>query len=96
MNNRGFFVNIDVVLAPIEPLEQWYLSLWKTWIEERKAALEIEGDYYEDVIRRYKDNKDNKPDTLGSQLRALESVGFKGVDCFYKHGIFTMYGGMRG
>jgi len=95
LNTEGFFVNIDVVLAPIEPLEQWYLSLWKAWILERKAALGIEGGYYEDVIRRYKNNQDNRPDTLVSQLMALESVGFKGVDCFYKHGIFVMFGGVR-
>ncbi|MGA1790073.1 MAG: class I SAM-dependent methyltransferase [bacterium] len=96
LNIGGFFVNIDVVLPPTEPLEQWYFSLWKTWIEERKIALGIKGHHYEDVIRRYKDNRDNRPDTLESQLRALESVGFKGADCFYKHGIFAMFGGMRG
>ena len=96
LNAGGFFVNIDVVLAPSDPLEQWYLSLWKAWIQERKIALGLQGRYYEDVIRRYKDNQDNRPDTLKSQLRALEKVGFKGADCFYKHGIFAMFGGMRG
>jgi tRNA (cmo5U34)-methyltransferase len=91
----GYFLNIDVVLAPTQALEQWYLFLWKNWIEERKVSLGIEGNYYNDVIRRYKTNKDNKPDTLDSQLNVLKCVGFRDVDCFYKYGIFTMYGGKK-
>jgi tRNA (cmo5U34)-methyltransferase len=91
----GYFLNIDVILAPTEALEQWYFSLWNNWIEERKKSLGIEGNYYNDIIRRYKDNKDNKPDTLDSQLNVLKSVGFKDVDCFYKYGIFTIYGGKK-
>jgi ubiquinone/menaquinone biosynthesis C-methylase UbiE len=41
LNPGSRFVNIDVVLAPNEALEQWYLSLWKDWIDERKTALGI-------------------------------------------------------
>ena len=91
----GNFLNIDVVLAPSEALEQWYLLLWKEWIDERKSFLGIEGGHYEDIIWKYKDNKDNKPDILAAQLKTLQMVGFKDVDCFYKYGIFTMYGGKK-
>jgi tRNA (cmo5U34)-methyltransferase len=93
LNVDGYFLNIDVVLAPSDTLEQWYLLLWKQWIEERKSFLGIEGSHYDDIIRRYKDNNDNKPDTLAAQLNALLTIGFEDVDCFYKNGIFTMYGG---
>jgi len=55
----------------------------------------IEGNSSDDIIQRYKDNRDNKPDTLDEQLNALKSVGFKDVDCYYKYGIFTMYGGRK-
>ncbi len=95
LNGGGYFLNIDVILAPSDALEQWYLLLWKQWIEERKSFLGIDGNYYDDIIRRYKDNTDNKPDTLGAQLKALQTIGFKEVDCFYKYGIFTMYGGRK-
>lgn len=95
LNIDGYFFNIDVILAPTETLEQWYLSLWKQWIDERKSFLGIEGNRYDDIIRRYKDNTDNKPDTLDAQLNALRAIGFKDVDCFYKYGIFTMYGGKK-
>jgi tRNA (cmo5U34)-methyltransferase len=95
LNPGGFFVNIDVVLSPSDVLDGWYISLWKEWITERKFAMGIRGDYYDDIVRRYKDNKDNKPDTLDDQLNALRAIGYKGVDCLYKYGIFTMYGGRK-
>ncbi|MDQ7787850.1 MAG: class I SAM-dependent methyltransferase [Thermodesulfovibrionales bacterium] len=95
LNPAGFFVNIDVVLSPTDALEQWYLSLWREWIEEKKLSLHIQGNYYDAIARRYKDNTDNKPDTLNDQLNALKSVGFKNIDCFYKYGIFAMYGGKK-
>jgi tRNA (cmo5U34)-methyltransferase len=91
----GYFLNIDVTLSPTETLERWYLALWKEWIDEKKASLGIKGNYFSDIVRRYKDNKDNKPDTLKVQMNALADIGFKDVDCFYKYGIFTMYGGRK-
>jgi len=93
LNVDGYFLNIDVVLAPSDALEQWYLLLWKQWIDERTSFLGIEGSHYGDIIRRYKDNNDNKPDTLAAQLDALLTIGFEDVDCFYKNGIFAVYGG---
>lgn len=93
LHPEGYFLNIDVVLSPYENLEKWYLLLWKEWIDERKKSLAIECDYFDDIIGRYKNNKDNKPDTLDDQLKALKDIGFHDVDCFYKYGIFTMYGG---
>jgi tRNA (cmo5U34)-methyltransferase len=91
----GYFVNIDCVLAPSETLEQLYMSMWKEWIDERKKSLGITGNYFDDIIRRYKDNKDNKPDTLEVQLDALKAIGYKDVDCYYKYGIFAMFGGRK-
>ena len=91
----GFFMNIDVVLAPTENLENWYMSLWQEWIAEQKTSLGIESSYGDDTMRRYKDNKDNKPDTLDDQLLALRETGFKDVDCYFKYGIFTIFGGRK-
>ena len=69
--------------------------LWREWIEERQASLAVEGDF-SDIIHRYKDNKDNRPDMLADQLSALREIGFTDVDCFYKYGIFSIYGGKKG
>lgn len=95
LDTDGYFLNIDAVLAPTKALERWYLLLWKEWIDERKTFLKIEGNYFEEIIQRYKDLVENKPDTLDAQIGALKFIGFKDVDCFYKYGIFTMYGGKK-
>ncbi len=95
LDNGGYFVNIDVVLSPTEVLERWYLKLWKEWMIEKQTALKLEEDC-EDIICNYKEsNHYNKIDTLTDQLNALREIGFKAVDCFYKYGIFSMYGGKK-
>ncbi len=95
LNRGGHFVNIDVVLAPSETLEQWYLSLWRDWIDENKWNLSLSGRGFDGIIERYKNAEENKPDTLKVQLEALENIGFGDVDCYYRNGIFTMFGGRR-
>ncbi len=95
LNTGGYFVNIDVILSPTDSLEDWYLKLWEEHTVDMQKTLKSK-DNYGDIVERYKDNTDNKPDTLTEQLKALESVGFKEVDCFYKYGIFTMFGGKKG
>lgn len=92
LNPGGAFVNVDVVLPP-ETLDPWYLEFWRDYIEERRT--EQGSDDIADIPSRYKGNKDNKPDTLERQLGALSSLGFKDVDCYYKYGIFAVFGGMR-
>ena len=95
LSRGGYFVNIDVVLAPTKRLEQWYLSLWKDWIDERVWDLGLAGGRFDGIIRQYKDEEENKPDRLGDQLDALRTIGFRDVDCYYQYGIFTMFGGRK-
>lgn len=93
LNTDGFFLNLDVVLAPYQDLEEWYLSLWRQWINAN-----VDSAKKPDLLpipQQYKDNPDNFPDTLSSQLEALEETGFKNVDCYYKYGIFSIFGGKR-
>lgn len=89
----GAFVNIDVVTAG-EELEEWYLELWEEWITEREK-LNPPSKSQRGISRTYKENHDNLPDTLEYQLEALRSEGFNKVDCFYKYGIFSIYGGFK-
>jgi tRNA (cmo5U34)-methyltransferase len=95
LDQGGFFINIDVTIAPEEILEQWYMLLWKEWMDNKKSILGIEGDQFNDVIARYKEADENKPDTLEEQLTMLKDIGFMNVDCFYKYGIFAVFGGMK-
>jgi len=93
LNAGGYFLNTDVILAPSNTLEQWYVALWKQWIAERKSAMRIDDNRYDDIITAH--DIDDNPDTLDDQIKALQTIGFQDVDCFYKYGIFAMYGGSK-
>lgn len=47
---------------------------------------------------RWADKAEEHHDTLDplqGQLTALTEIGFNSVDCFYKYGIFAVYGGEK-
>lgn len=93
LSPNGFFVNYDVVVPPSEKVEKWYLALWRQWIREhpdKEMSEKLLG-----IPEQYKGNTDNIPDTLESQLQALQDLGFNGVDCYFKHGIFALFGGFK-
>ncbi len=89
----GCFVHYDVVVPPSRKNENWFLSLWRQWIKEHPDK-EMSEKLLE-VPDHYKENTDNRPDTLGSQLQALKQIGFKEVDCYFKYGIFSLFGGFK-
>ncbi len=89
----GCFVHNDVVSPPFDELEKWYFSLWRQWIEEHPAKERREQ--LLDTPEKYKGDPENMPDTLESQLEALRNVGFTNVDCYFKYGIFCLFGGSK-
>jgi tRNA (cmo5U34)-methyltransferase len=91
----GYFLNIDVVIAQTESLERWYMKLWEEWMDIKINSLDRKDVSFQDIVRRYKEADENKPDTLDDQLNALKGIGFQDVDCFYKYGIFAIYGGKK-
>jgi tRNA (cmo5U34)-methyltransferase len=95
LKHGGYFMNIDTVFPPADNLENWYFRTWNEWVDEKKTALGLEGDLFRDLTRRYKDADENKPDTLDDQLNALKEIGFREVDCYYKYGIFAVFGGKK-
>ena len=95
LRNGGYFINIDVTIAPTDDLEQWYMKLWQEWMDDKIAATGNTDASFDDVIQRYKNLQENSPDTLDDQLRMLGNTGFVNVDCFYKYGIFTVFGGSK-
>ncbi|UCF31419.1 MAG: class I SAM-dependent methyltransferase [bacterium] len=90
----GHFLNLDVVLAPDDELESWYMELWRAWVDRQRREGVTDRDF-SDITRRYQDNPDNVPDTLDFQLDALRRVGFRQVDCYYKYGVFVIFGGRK-
>ena len=93
LKKDGCFVHYDVVLFSSEKNEAWYMSHWRDWIDhypDRERGRKLLG-----IPDDYKQNRDNLPDTLESQLQALKEIGFRDVDCFFKHGIFSLFGGCK-
>ena len=91
----GYFVNIDIVRSPAEALEMWYIELWRQWMIEKETGLNP-GSSCEGVIQSCQEKAHySRLDTLSDQLNALDDIGYVDVDCFYKHGIFTVYGGRK-
>lgn len=93
LEENGVFINYDVVLAPSEPLEAWYIAFWQEFIE-RNTQEEIKKKILR-IPRQYKHNTDNIPDTLEYQIQALKEIGFSNVDCYFKFGVFCLFGGTR-
>jgi tRNA (cmo5U34)-methyltransferase len=91
----GYFLNIDVALAPSASLDEWYMKLWEEWMDDKRTEPGAGDGPSRDVIKRYKDAEENQPDTLEDQLNALKEIGFKDIDCYYKYGIFAVYGGRK-
>jgi tRNA (cmo5U34)-methyltransferase len=109
LSKGGFFLNIDVVASPSAPLEDWYLKLWEEWIlqkekkmnnkynhsNEKASADEKLPESFSFIPVKYKNNPDNLPDSLETQLDMLKTIGFQNVDCYYKYGIFSVFGGAK-
>jgi len=92
----GCFVNVDVVRAPSKEVQEWYLAMWRDWMGEMFGRFRIDDELPQDIIKRYEDPASmNRPDTLEAQLEALRDAGFRDVDCYYKHGIFVIFGGRK-
>lgn len=89
----GFFVIYDVTVPPSEELENWYLYLWRQWIKEHPDKVHAEN--LLGIPDQYKGNPDNTPDTLSSQIDALKNIGYQNVDCYFKYGIFALFGGSK-
>ena len=93
LSQGGWFVHYDVVLSPSNELEKWYLSCWREWINKHPAKERREQ--LLGIPNQYKGNPDNLPDSLESQLNVLKEIGFCNIDCFYKYGIFSLFGGSK-
>lgn len=94
LKEGGYFLNVDVVRAPNKALEDWYRQLWKEWIAKNELKMGSK-ESFQHIPLQYKNNPDNYPERLENQLNALKSVGFNQVDCYYKYGIFSIFGGKK-
>lgn len=93
----GLFMNIDVVKPPTERAEEWQFAMWPDWIN-RNFRAQGRNDAigrHDDLPAIYKGKPENKPSGLMDQLAGLSASGFRDVDCYWKNGIFAMFGGTK-
>ncbi len=97
LNPGGLFINFDVVQPPSERTEQWQFQMWRDWMNEKLIEIGKSEDIgkHDGLPDLYKSKDDNLPSPLFDQLQLLDKIGFKDVDCFYKYGIFTLFGGTK-
>lgn len=97
LKNNGLFLNFDVVQPPSAKSEQWQFAMWRDWMNEQLVAQgrAAEIGTHDGLPDLYKSKTDNHPSPLFDQLQVLEKTGFKDVDCFFKYGIFALFGGTK-
>ena len=93
----GCFITVDDVCVPTSSLRKRYsaaLDQWlETYIQEAGGATNAFAKYPEDSPVNYKEPL--KDAFLDQELSWLREVGFEDVDCFWKFGVMTVYGGFR-
>lgn len=97
LNHDGLFINYDVIQPPSARTEQWQFEMWRQWMNEAltKAGRAEEVGKHDGLPDLYRSKPDNHPGPLFDQLRILKRIGFKDVDCFFKYGIFALFGGVK-
>ena len=93
----GLFLVSDPVLPRSERSEAWQFQMWCDAIDDALIKMGRESDIgtHDGLPAEYKQKAENKPSGLFPQMQLLEDIGFRDVDCFYKHGIFAVFGGCK-
>jgi len=95
--HNGLFINIDVVLPVSGKTEEIQFKLWIDYINSllEKEKKQEEIGTHDNLPNIYKNKSENKPSSLLSQLRMLEDIGFKDVECYHKNGVFALFAGIK-
>ena len=93
----GCFINLDEVCAPSAALRTRYNAAIKQWLEgyiqNERGDTPALVKYKENSPSDY--NEPRKDGFLPQELSWLREAGFEDVDCFWKFGMMTVYGGFR-
>ena len=97
LRHNGLFINIDVVLPSSPKTESIQFKMWVDYINDYLRNTQRDGEVgnHDNLPVIYKENSENKPSSLISQLKMLDEIGFKDVECYYKNGIFALIGGSK-
>ena len=97
LRHGGLFLVSDPVQPASERSERWQFELWRDWMNEALEAIGRQGEVgrYDELPLEYKHKPENKASGLFEQIQLLRQVGFRDVDCFWKYGIFAVFGGIK-
>ena len=97
MHSGGLFIVMDTVQPSTERSEQWQFRMWTDWMNEalQKSGFANDVGKYDHIPNAYKNMEEDKPSSLFQQTDLLTKVGFKDVDCFFKYGVFAVFGGTK-
>ncbi|MBY8982336.1 MAG: methyltransferase domain-containing protein [Candidatus Lokiarchaeota archaeon] len=91
---NGYFVNIDTTTSTLEKYTVWFLDLWSEWINRYQNDNKTQTSF-EKVPYNAPNKPENHYDPLDMQLSYLKEIGFSDVECFYKYGLFSIFGGFK-
>ncbi len=91
----GFFINMDDCIPPSDSLEDWYVDLWREEMTEKEEESGRKIDRERFIRRHMEGEHHSRLETIGALLKKLEEAGYREVECYYKYGMFAMYGGRR-
>jgi SAM-dependent methyltransferase len=97
LRDNAWFVNADILVAPLEEIEMRYQHLRQLGIQKRlrergeeKSLAAIAAELME------LEKKDgDQPLPLDTDLHLLKEAGFRGVDCFWKETREAVWGGIK-
>ena len=97
LRHGGLLLVSDPVQPASERSESWQFDMWRDWMNEALEAMgrQDEVGRYDGLPFEYKSKPENKASGLLEQLRLLQEIGFRDVDCFWKYGIFAVFGGTK-
>ncbi len=97
LKSGGIFLNIDQVLPSSDKSDDWQMKMWRDWMKEKLDRMGRSSEYekFEKLPESAKAKPENKPSGLFDQLEVLRKAGFRNTDCFYKYGMFALFGGTK-
>ncbi|MBN1780846.1 class I SAM-dependent methyltransferase [bacterium] len=94
LKTGGYFVNIDTAMPEHPVYNGFYDEIWRDWLSVRKNEYGL-GDELLNVPENARAKEENKYEPVSVQLRFLKEVGFHEAECWYKAGLFVMYGARK-
>lgn len=97
LSHGGLLLISDPVLSSSERSEAWQFGMWRDWMNKalKAGGYQDEIGKYDDLPAEYKFKPENKASGLWEQMQLLHRIGFRNVDCFWKYGIFAVFGGTK-